>query len=74
MREIQGVLPDDGWVPDHQVLKLLPPSLAREAISRERPLMRGQLNKKMGIRVTHTKYFESEEREDGGTWYRRRTG
>jgi hypothetical protein len=74
MREIEGVLPENGWVADHQVLKLLPPSLAREAISRARPLTRGKLNAKMGIRVTHKKYFESEEREDGFTWYRRRAG
>lgn len=74
MREIEGVLPESGWVPDHQVLRLLPPSLAREAISRGKPLTRGKLNAKMGIRVTHTKYFESEERGDGSKWYRRRVG
>lgn len=74
MREIEGVLPENGWVPDHQVLSLLPPSLAREAIAREKPLTRGRLNRKMGVRVTHTRYFEREEREDGSAWYRRRIG
>lgn len=73
MREIEGVLPESGWVPDHGVLDLLPPSLALEAIARDRPLTRGQLNRQMGIRVTHTKYFVSEDREDG-RWYRRRGG
>lgn len=73
MREIEGVLPENGWVADRQVLDLLPPSLALEAIARDRPLTRGQLNRQMGIRVTHTKYFVSEDREDG-RWYRRRIG
>ena len=74
MREIEGALPGSDWVPDHQVIKLLPPSLAQEAIARGKALTRGRLNRKMGIRVTHTKYFESEERGDGFTWYRRRAG
>lgn len=74
MREIADVLPEGGWVADKQVLRLLPPSLAREAITRGDDLTRGRLNKKMGIRVTHTKYFESEDREDGSRWYRRRAG
>lgn len=74
MREIADVLPQGGWVADKQVLRLLPPSLAREAITRGDDLTRGRLNKKMGVRVTHMKYFESEDREDGSRWYRRKQG
>lgn len=74
MREIADVLPEGGWVADRQLLRLLPPSLAREAITRGDDLTRGRLNKKMGVRVTHAKYFESEDREDGSRWYRRRAG
>lgn len=74
MHEIADVLPEDDWVADRQVLRLLPPSLAREAITRGDDLTRGRLNRKMGIRVTHTKYFESEDRDDGSRWYRRKQG
>lgn len=77
MREIADVLPEGGWVTDGEVIRLLPPSLAREAITRGDGLTRGRLNKKMGIRVNHSKYFESGDREDcedGSRWYRRRAG
>ncbi|GJD82711.1 DNA-binding protein [Methylobacterium haplocladii] len=72
MREIGSVLPPDVWVQDREVIKLLSPFVARQAISNGAPLSRGTLNRKMGIRVTHTKYFERETRKDRTRWYRRK--
>ena len=74
MREIAAVLPRDAWVADRDVLRLLPPSLAQEAIRHGKPLTRGRLNGKMGVRVTHGKYFEVDEIEGGGKRYRRALG
>ena len=75
MREIEIVLPPDVWVPDNQVIDLLPASLAGEANAHGEPLTRGMLNKKMGVRVTHRKYFEkrtTSTADEKVTHYRRR--
>ena len=74
MREIKDVLPHGEWVRDRDLRRLLPPSLAREAITHGDPLTRGMLNKKMGMRITHGKYFERDEREEGTKLYRRAAG
>ncbi|WP_181017493.1 DNA-binding protein [Methylobacterium sp. V23] len=74
MRAIQGVLPQNEWVADKDVLRLLPETLAKEADKSGRPLTRGRLNRKMVVRVTHGKYFELDEQEGGGKRYRRAPG
>lgn len=71
MRAIKDVLPHGEWVRDRDLLGLLPPSLAREAIVHGDPLTRGTLNKKMGVRITHGKYFDRNEGENGARFYRR---
>jgi len=62
-------------VPDREILKLLPSTLGREAITYAGPLTRGTLDRRMGIRLAHDKYFELEEieaQDGGGKRYRRR--
>ena len=74
MRAIEAVLPENDWLRDRDVLRRLPETLAREAITHGQPLTPGRLNRKMGVRVTHLKYFrlaEIEKKDGGGKKYRR---
>ena len=58
IREIADVMPEGKWLDATEIMKLLPPSLAKEAIVKDRALTPGRIRRKMLIRVGFERYFE----------------
>ncbi|WP_156467583.1 hypothetical protein [Methylobacterium sp. Leaf102] len=58
IREIADVMPEDRWLDATEIMRLLPPSLAMEAIALDRALTPGRIRRKMLIRVEWERYFE----------------
>ena len=70
IREIAEFLPEREWMTVEEIARRLPPSLAQEALSKDKALTPGRINRQMQLRDHHGRYFERDEKGR----YRRRKG
>lgn len=71
VREIAEILDETEWMSTEEIVRLLPPSLAKEAIVRDKALTPGRVNRQMLLRDHHSRFFEKDGK---ASRYRKRPG
>ncbi|MCJ2117022.1 DNA-binding protein [Methylobacterium sp. J-001] len=73
IREIVEFLPEGEWMTTGEIARRVPPSLAKEALTRDKELTPGRIHRQMRIRDTHGRFYELNE-EGEEPRYRRLPG
>lgn len=63
IREIAEILPENEWMSTEEIVRLLPPSLAKEALALDKALTPGRVNRQMYLRDHHSRFFEKKKRK-----------
>jgi type I site-specific restriction endonuclease len=71
IREIAEILPEKDWMSIEEIVRRLPPSLAKEALVLDKALTPGRVNRQMFLRDHHSRFFEKKKKE---ALYRKRPG
>lgn len=71
IREIAEILPEKEWMSIEEIVRRLPPSLAKEALVLDKALTPGRVNRQMFLRDHHSRFFEKKKKE---ARYRKRPG
>ena len=71
IREIAEILPEREWMTTDEIVRLLPPSLAKEAIVLDKEVTPYRVNRQMQMRDQYHRFFERDGKKQR---YRKRPG